>query len=83
MGVHPALPPKLLAAIEQGRCLLLFDGFDEVGSGDQREQIAEALRAFISYYSVLSAAKSSNQSYNRIVITSHIVGYGPDDFPDY
>ena len=78
--VHSALPSRLMAALEQGRCLLLFDGFDEVGSDRLRRQMAEAIQSFVSRY---SGDGDSRQSYNRFIITSRSVGYEREDFPDY
>jgi HEAT repeat protein len=51
-------------ALEAGRCLVLFDGLDEVTASDQRVEVRDAVAAFATRYSK-----------NRFVVTSRIIGY--------
>ncbi|MFH1924282.1 MAG: NACHT domain-containing protein [Planctomycetota bacterium] len=51
-------------ASDKGRCLVLFDGLDEVGSQSQRERLIRCVREFIEQY-----------PRNRFAITSRIVGF--------
>lgn len=50
--------------LEQGRCILLLDGLDEVADLDERILVSEAVSAFIHRYSK-----------NRFVVTSRVRGY--------
>jgi hypothetical protein len=50
--------------IESGRCIILFDGLDEVSSVTQRGEVAEKIRRFANLYKG-----------NRYIITSRIAGY--------
>lgn len=52
-------------ALDNGRCLVLFDGLDEVFVSDQRVAVRDAVAAFANRYG----------HNNRIVVTSRIVGY--------
>jgi uncharacterized protein (UPF0147 family) len=51
-------------ALDTGRCLVLFDGLDEVTASDQRVEVRDAVAAFATRYSK-----------NRFVVTSRIIGY--------
>jgi predicted NACHT family NTPase len=51
-------------ALEAGRCLVLFDGLDEVTASDQRVEVRDAVAALATRYSK-----------NRFVVTSRIIGY--------
>ena len=53
-----------LLYLEQGRCIVLFDGLDEVASVRQRGEVAEKVRLFANLYNE-----------NRYIITSRIAGY--------
>jgi hypothetical protein len=70
----------LLDELKKGRCLLLFDGLDEVASDDLRRHVAEHIYAFISAYDAESATA---QHFNRFIVTSRIVGYEPETFNRY
>jgi HEAT repeat protein len=50
--------------LEAGRCIVLFDGLDEVGNVNQRNEIAKKIHLFTNRYIG-----------NRYVITSRIAGY--------
>ncbi|MBM3129709.1 MAG: DUF4062 domain-containing protein [Chloroflexi bacterium] len=51
-------------ALDDGRCLVLFDGLDEVVVSDQRVEVRDAVAALATRYPK-----------NRFVVTSRIVGY--------
>jgi len=51
-------------ALEAGRCLVLFDGLDEVTASDQRVEVRDAVTALATRYPK-----------NRFVVTSRIIGY--------
>jgi len=54
----------LLQALEQGRCLLLLDGLDEVFDAASRQQVVQRIEQFVSQYAG-----------NQFVVTSRIAGY--------
>lgn len=78
--ISPDLPPMLEGALLQGRCLLLFDGLDEVASDTLRGRVRKDLFEFISLY--LPERDNASQ-YNRALITSRIVGYEPGPFAPF
>ena len=80
---YPALTNlsnTLLDELKKGRCLLLFDGLDEVASDSLRRRVAENISAFISDYAAESA---TTQHFNRFIVTSRIVGYEAGTFNRY
>ncbi len=52
-------------ALDNGRCIVLFDGLDEVFVSDQRVAVRDAVAAFANRYG----------HNNRIIVTSRVVGY--------
>ena len=80
---YPALTNlsnTLLDELKKGRCLLLFDGLDEVANDSLRRRVAEHISAFISDYDAESA---TTQHLNRFIVTSRIVGYEAGTFNRY
>ncbi len=77
----PRLSNRLLGELEKGRCLLLFDGLDEVANDSLRRRVAENIQTFISDYS--RKEEPTAQRYNRFIVTSRIVGYEPGSFNTY
>ena len=62
---HIELPPGFFErALETGRCLVLFDGLDEVIEINQRVEVRDAVAALATRYPK-----------NRIVVTSRVIGY--------
>lgn len=78
--LSPDLPALLEDALLKGYCLLLFDGLDEVASDALRSRVRKDLYDFISAY---LPEKDSPQAYNRVLITSRIVGYEPGPFAPF
>ena len=74
------LSTTLLDELKKGRCLLLFDGLDEVVSDSLRRRVAENIYAFISDY---DAESTTTQHFNRFIVTSRIVGYEAGTFNRY
>ncbi len=68
----PSLPGKLYEEMEKQHCLFLFDGLDEVANDSLRRQVLANIMAFIESY---LPPKSSQNRYNRFLITSRIVSY--------
>ena len=68
----PTLPGKLSEEMAKQHCLFLFDGLDEVASDSLRRQVLANIMTFIESY---LPEKSSQNHYNRFLITSRIVGY--------
>ncbi len=66
--------------LEQGQCLVLLDGLDEVSISTERTQVQEAIKAFI--IDVRSKAAGAS-SHNRFLITSRVAGYDQDAFPGF
>jgi predicted NACHT family NTPase len=67
----------LLTALQNGRCLLLLDGLDEVATDARRRQVADAIHDFINDY---KPEHTRNKHYNRFIITSRNIGYEPGPF---
>lgn len=61
-----------------GRCLVLFDGLNEVIH--HREQVQNEIKKLINYYSI---SIQETPTFNRYLITSRIAGYNPHNFTDY
>lgn len=78
--ISPDLPTLLEEALLTGRCLLLFDGLDEVASDDLRGRVRKDLTEFISLY---PPVRDNASQYNRALITSRIVGYEPGPFASF
>jgi len=79
--IQADLPSRLLDELAKGHCLLLFDGLDEVASDSLRRRIADAIFTFLTHFSTNRSSKE--QAFNRIIITSRIVGYEPGTFAKY
>jgi len=77
--IHPDLPVRLLEALENGDCLVLFDGLDEVARDDLRRQVSDNIYAFISRY---APREATAKHFNRFIMTSRIVGYEARKFAD-
>jgi len=78
--IDRGLPDIILAALAQGRCLLLLDGLDEVASDDLRRQVAADIFAFLNQHCLKSVKQ---KPFNRVIITSRIVGYEPGSLSQY
>src|SRR5205085_1109544 len=76
----PNLATFILGCLENGSCLVLLDGLDEVSDQQMRVQIQEEIRTFIVDYRDTSGAA---QAFNRFIITSRVAGYDQGAFPDY
>ena len=70
--------PFLQECLNQGRCLIMLDGLDEVSELTLRKQVKQRLRAFI-----LDHRDSSKTCFNRFLITSRVAGYDIVAFADY
>jgi hypothetical protein len=60
------LADLLRTEMEQGECLILLDGLDEIVSADERRGVVERIEDFVRRYGPRA---------NRFVITSRIAGY--------
>ncbi|HEX3639712.1 MAG TPA: NACHT domain-containing protein, partial [Ktedonobacteraceae bacterium] len=76
----PQMFAWLCGCLEQGQCLVLFDGLDEVSDPEERFDVQEAIKSFITD---VCAKASSADSYNRFLITSRVAGYDQNAFPGY
>src|SRR5579883_238068 len=74
----PGIREVVHGSLRDGRCLVLLDGLDEVSDAQMRQQVQEAIKAFISDY-----AGNSQDRRNRFIITSRVAGYDQAAFPDY
>lgn len=52
--------------LEEGNCIILLDGLDEVVSADERRKVVERIEGFIRHH---------DRKSNRFIITSRIAGY--------
>jgi hypothetical protein len=75
LRIVPDLPLFLQKSLEDGRCLVLLDGLDEVSDPQMRKQVQEQIKAFVLEYRSTPG--------NRFLITSRVAGYDQDAFPDY
>src|SRR6266571_4179239 len=75
----PDLPTQLIEELENDRCLLLFDGLDEVANDNLRRQVSDNIYTFISRY---APREATAQHTNRFIVTSRIVGYEDRRFSD-
>lgn len=67
LGPHLAddCPPDFFhKRLEEGRCILLLDGLDEVTTDQQRREVADQINHFVSRYHL-----------NRFVVTARPTGY--------
>ncbi len=78
--IHPQLPSLFMNKLKKGRCLLLFDGLDEVANDSLRRRVAKNIYDFIFDY---STGNPSKKHFNRFMITSRIVGYEEGSFNAY
>ncbi len=76
--IHPNLAMKLLGELSQGRCLVLFDGLDQVATVNVHKRLIEAVYEFIAEYS-----SDDSTNYNRYIITSRIADSEPGAFAKY
>lgn len=65
---------RLEHELRRGRCLLLFDGLDEVANDTLRSRIPADIQTFISSYTT-EVNNIKMKAYNRFIITSRIAGY--------
>jgi hypothetical protein len=80
MKISPDLPSLLENALLKGRCLLLFEGLDEVASDSLRGHVRKDPSEFISLY---LPEEDNASEYSRTLITSRIVGYEPGPFAPF
>jgi hypothetical protein len=64
--------------LENGRCLIIFDGLDEVSELHIRKRVKQAIETFI-----LDHRDNSTTRFNRFLITSRVAGYDVIAFSDY
>lgn len=69
----PGLARLLGQQLEAGRCLVLLDGLDEIGSAELRRGVVTAVMNFVAAHS---------RSGNRFVVTSRIAGYQAAALPE-
>ncbi len=69
----PGLTRLLAQQLEAGRCLVLLDGLDEIGSAELRRGVVTAVTNFVAAHS---------RSGNRFVVTSRIAGYQAAALPE-
>ena len=77
-SIHPNLARKMLDALSQGRCLVLFDGLDQGTALNVRRRVIAAIYEFIADY-----ASDDSTNYNRFIVTSRIAESEPGDFARY
>ncbi|HEY1348226.1 MAG TPA: NACHT domain-containing protein [Ktedonobacteraceae bacterium] len=68
----PGLPAFLQRALQDGSCLVMLDGLDEVSEAGMREQLQVQIKVFVQEHST-----------NRFLITSRVAGYEQGAFPAY
>jgi hypothetical protein len=69
----PALATSLEAYLQNGACLVMLDGLDEVSEPTTRRRVQAEIRALVD----------GNYSRCRFIITSRVAGYDHQAFPAY
>lgn len=69
----------LFQSLATGRCLVIFEGLDEVSELERRQHVQEAIKTFILCHRNIE----TTSSYNRFLITSRVAGYDQAAFPDF
>jgi len=77
---HPRLPDFLRLALEQGACMVLLDGLDEVGDDPAqgrslRTQVVARVQQFADRWCDGDARAAGRGRCNRLIVTSRIEGY--------
>ncbi|MCI0555710.1 MAG: SUMF1/EgtB/PvdO family nonheme iron enzyme [Anaerolineae bacterium] len=84
---HPGQPHQdefLQTALEQGLCMILLDGLDEVGDVGDTLVKGKTLRArIVEEVQRFSSRRCGKECSNRIVVTSRLEGYHRGDLPDF
>ncbi|HEY1352639.1 MAG TPA: NACHT domain-containing protein [Ktedonobacteraceae bacterium] len=77
---NPHIPSYMQECLQEGRCLVMMDGLDEISNLKVRRQIQESIRNF-----VLDHSDTGGDFYNRFIITSRVAGYDQEafDYPHY
>ncbi len=78
--INRDLPSLIEEELARGRCLLLFDGLDEVANDMLRRRVTKDIFEFITNY---PTGQDTPREFNRVIITSRIVGYEPGPFAQY
>lgn len=73
-----SIVPFIKKWLDDGTCLVLFDGLDEVSDEQERTRIQKAIKSFIQKQ---SHPDRQGNSYNRFIISTRIAGYDRDAFP--
>ena len=66
--------------LHAGRCLILFDGLDEVSDAEARIKVQNAIKLFVR--ETRTSAEHSIH-FNRYLITSRVAGYDQNAFENY
>ncbi|HYT45382.1 MAG TPA: NACHT domain-containing protein, partial [Methylomirabilota bacterium] len=75
----PHVFPFFQKCLSDGRCLILFDGLDEVPQLI-REQVQKAVKTFIREQQTVD---DNCNTFNRFIITSRVAGYDQAAFSEY
>ena len=74
----------LQLALEQGGCLVLLDGLDEVGDlGENLRQGISLRQAVLEEVSRFARRRCPDAACNRLVVTSRLEGYRSGDLPGF
>ncbi len=66
----PGLFEYLHACLQQGRCLVMLDGLDEVSELDTRKRVKQEIESFI-----LDFRDKGKDSFNRFLVTSNVMSF--------
>lgn len=72
--------PLLQTALERGRCVVMFDGLDEVSELEQRKLVKQTIEEFVLKF---RSERTAREHFNRFIITSRVAGYDLVAFDDY
>jgi hypothetical protein len=80
LGVHSSSAQFLRMKLHEGRCLVMFDGLDEVSDPGTRARVQSAIKLFVRE---TRAHSDLPAHFNRYLITSRVAGYDQNAFENY
>ncbi len=80
LGVHSSSAQFLRMQLRACRCLVMFDGLDEVSEVGTRAKVQDAIKLFVRETRTHSDRPAH---FNRYLITSRVAGYDQNAFENY
>ena len=80
LGIHTSSAQFLRLQLHAGRCLVMFDGLDEVSDTGTRAKVQDAIKLFVRETRTHADLPAH---FNRYLITSRVAGYDQNAFANY